>query len=62
MKNQMKTFILFDVKQGKCYGVDPLAEKYPSWNPYRYGFNNPIKIITAQEMKSKWGRKLGIQL
>lgn len=22
---------------------DPLAEEYPDWTPYRYGFNNPIR-------------------
>lgn len=27
------------------YGVDPLAEKYPSWSPYAYSGNNPINYI-----------------
>ena len=26
-------------------GVDPLADQAPGWTPYRYGFNNPVRMI-----------------
>ena len=32
-------------RTGLWYGVDPLAEKYPSIYSYCYTFNNPVKII-----------------
>ncbi|MCW3161375.1 RHS repeat domain-containing protein [Chryseobacterium oryctis] len=27
------------------YGVDPLTEKMPSWSPYNYTFDNPVKYV-----------------
>ncbi|MBX7163708.1 MAG: hypothetical protein K1X49_08435, partial [Saprospiraceae bacterium] len=35
----------YDPRLSVWFGVDPRADKYPAWNPYRYGFNNPIRMI-----------------
>jgi RHS repeat-associated protein len=32
----------YDACVGRWSSVDPLAEVNPDWNPYRYGFNNPL--------------------
>jgi RHS repeat-associated protein len=32
------------------YGVDPLGEKMPSWSPYVYTMNNPVKYIDPTGM------------
>jgi RHS repeat-associated protein len=35
----------YDARISLWYGVDPMAEEAPNWNPYRYSLNNPIRII-----------------
>jgi RHS repeat-associated protein len=35
----------YDPKWSIFISVDPLAEKYPNWSSYAYGFNNPLRFI-----------------
>lgn len=35
----------YDPQIGRFTGVDPKAEDAPSWTPYRFGFNNPIRYF-----------------
>ena len=61
----------YDPKVSNWYSVDPLAEKYPSWNPYNYTLQNPVNFIdpdgrdvipwlltTTKEFTSRIGQNL----
>jgi RHS repeat-associated protein len=40
----------YDPKVSIWLSVDPLAEKYPNWNPYNYVMQNPINLIDPTGM------------
>jgi RHS repeat-associated protein len=47
-------FRYYDPALARFTTVDPLADEEPSWSPYRYGFNNPIKFIDPNGMLEDW--------
>jgi RHS repeat-associated protein len=34
----------YNNKLGVWLSVDPLADKYPGWSPYKYGLDNPVRF------------------
>ena len=40
----------YDSQVSIWLSVDPLAEKFPSWNPYNYTMQNPINLIDPSGM------------
>lgn len=38
-------FWQYDSRLGRRWNVDPLAEQFPSWSPYRSFFNNPLLYV-----------------
>ena len=41
----------YDPRTSVFLSVDPMAEKYPSFNPYAYCFQNPINVIDPTGME-----------
>ena len=43
----------YDPRLAMWYGVDPMAEKYPSMGAYVYCANNPVKLVDP-DGKNHW--------
>ena len=42
----------YDPRISVWQSVDPLAEKYPSWSPYNFCYNNPLRFIDPDGRES----------
>ncbi len=42
----------YDPKVSIWLSVDPLAEKMPSWSPYSFCFNNPMRFVDPDGMEA----------
>ncbi len=44
----------YDAELSIWHVVDPMADKYPSWTPYNYTLNNPIKFTDPTGNNPEW--------
>jgi len=51
----------YDPRVSMWHGVDPLAEMYPSWSPYNYTLNNPVRFTdpTGMSVEGDYYNKKG---
>jgi RHS repeat-associated protein len=47
----------YDQRIGRWVSVDPLAEKFSSWSPYAYVFNNPLRLFDPDGRQPGDGNK-----
>lgn len=38
----------------RWYSIDPLADKFTSWSPYHFSYNNPISFIDPDGRAAEW--------
>ncbi len=38
---------------GRFTSIDPLWESFPSWSPYQYGYNNPLRVTDPGGMQGR---------
>ena len=48
----------YDAALGRWMNVDPLTEEFPSWSPYNFVYNNPIKFVDPTGMAPMHDYKL----
>jgi len=44
----------YDPEVGRWLSVDPLSADFPSWSPYNYVFNNPLRLTDPTGMAPPW--------